>query len=133
MKKILFTLVAVCSLMFTSCFKEKEYSITYTDAYTDMANVTVFEYDGTQLVAKREIKMIVPNTIYQLTSSDLANQVVVGVESIVGNRVSVWYTAEAFKLDDKAPTNITVSFTNMDTQDFNPINPEDRISRYLYK
>ena len=58
---------------------------------------------------------------------------VVGVESIVGNRVSVWYTAEAFKLDDKAPTNITVSFTNMDTQDFNPINPEDYVSRYLYK
>ena len=64
MKKILFTLVALCSLMFTSCFKESEYTITYTDTYTDMANVTVFEYDGTQLVQKREIKMIQPNTIY---------------------------------------------------------------------
>ena len=79
MKKILFTLVALCSLMFTSCFKESEYTITYTDTYTDMANVTVFEYDGTQLVQKREIKMIQPNTIYELTSSDLASQVVVGV------------------------------------------------------
>ena len=133
MKKLLFTLVALSCLTLTSCFKEKEYSITYTDAYTDMANVTVFEYDGTQLVAKRELKLIVPNTIYQLTSSDLANQVVIGVESIVGNRVSVWYTADAIRLDDKAPTNITVSFTNMATQDFNPINPEDYVSRYLYK
>ena len=133
MKKILFTLVALCSLLFTSCFKESEYTITYTDTYTDMANVTVFEYDGTQLVQKREIKMIQPNTIYELTSSDLASQVVVGVESIVGNRVSVWYASEAFKLDDKNPTHITVSFTNMATQDFNPINPEDYVSRYLYK
>lgn len=133
MKKILFSLLALCCLSFTSCFKESEYTITYTDSYTDMANVTVFEYDGVQLVQKREIKMIVPNTIYELTSSDLANQVVVGVESIVGNRVSVWYTADVFKLDDKNPTHITVSFTDMATQDFNPINPDDCVSRYLYK
>ena len=133
MKKILFTLVALCSLMFTSCFKESEYTITYTDTYTDMANVTVFEYDGTQRVQKREIKMIEPTTIYELTSSDLATHVVIGVESIVGNRVSVWYASEAFQLDDKNPIHITVSFTNMATQDFNPVNPEDYVSRYLYK
>ena len=47
--------------------------------------------------------------------------------------MSVWYASEAFKLDDKNPTHITVSFTNMATQDFNPINPEDYVSRYLYK
>ena len=133
MKKILFTLVALCCLSLTSCFKEKEYTITYIDDYTDYANVTVFEYDGTQLVAKRELKLIVPNTIYPMTSSDLANQVVIGVEAQVGNRVTVWYTADAYELDDKAPTNITVSFTGMATQDFNPINPEDYVSRYLYK
>ena len=133
MKKFLFTLLALSCLSFTSCFKESEYTITYTDSYTDMANVTVFEYDGVQLVQKREIKLIVPNTIYELTSSDLANQVVIGVESIVGGRVSVWYTADVFKLDDKNPTHITVSFTDMATQDFNPINPDDCVSRYLYK
>ena len=133
MKKFLFTLLALSCLSLTSCFKESEYSITYTDSYTDMANVTVFEYDGTQLVQRREIKMIVPNTIYELTSSDLANQLVIGVESIVGNKVSVWYTADVFKLDDKNPIHITVSFTDMATQDFNPINPEDCVSRYFYK
>ena len=133
MKKFLFTLLALSCLSLTSCFKESEYSITYTDSYTDMANVTIFEYDGTQLVQRREIKMIVPNTIYELTSSDLANQLVIGVESIVGTKVSVWYTAEVFELDDKNPIHITVSFTDMATQDFNPINPEDCVSRYFYK
>ena len=56
MKKILFTLLALCCLSFTSCFKEKEYTITYLDDYTDNANITVFEYDGSQLVQRREIK-----------------------------------------------------------------------------
>ena len=133
MKKILFTLLALCCLSFTSCFKEKEYTITYLDDYTDNANITVFEYDGSQLVQRREIKRVVPNTIYPVTSSDLANQIVIGVEAQVGNRVTVWYTADAFMLDDKAPTNIAVSFTDMATQDFNPVNPDDCISRYLHK
>ena len=133
MKKILFTLLALCCLSFTSCFKEKEYTITYLDDYTDNANITVFEYDGSQLVQRREIKRVVPNTIYPVTSSDLANQIVIGVEAQVGNRVTVWYTADAFMLDDKNPTNIAVSFTDMATQDFNPVNPDDCISRYLHK
>lgn len=133
MKKFLLTIVALSCLTLTSCFKESQYSITYTDDYTDMANVTAFEYDGTQLVAKRELKLIEPNTIYELTSSDLANQVVIGVEAIVGTRKSVWYCSEAFKLDDKNPIHITVSFTGMPTQDFNPINPDDCVSLYLYK
>ncbi|MBO4599321.1 MAG: hypothetical protein J5641_01140 [Bacteroidales bacterium] len=133
MKKILFTFLALSCLAFTSCFKESEYTITYTDTFTDIANLTVFEYDGTQLVQKREIKMIVPNTIYELTSSDLANQVVIGVEAIVGNKISEWYASEVFKLDNSNPTHITVSFINMATQDFNPINPDDCVSHYLSK
>jgi len=131
MKKFLIALVALCSLAFTSCFKESEYTITYTDTYTDMANVTVFEYDGDQCVNRQEIKRIQPNTIYEMISSDLADRVVIGVEAIASGRIIEWYSANAFELDPQNPTHITVSFTNMATLDYNPINPDDRVTRYM--
>ena len=133
MKKILFTLVALCSLMFTSCFKESEYTITYTGTNSEDTTITVFEYDGTQLVAKRELKRIQPNTVYEMTSSDIADRVVIGVEATVSGRITEWYSADIFRLDPDKTTHITVSFTDMTTSDVNPINPDDRISRYLYK
>ena len=88
MKKVLFTLLAVCCMAFVSCFKESEYTITYIDDFTSMANVTAFEYDGTQLVAKRELKRIQPNTVYEMTSSDIADRVVIGVEATVSGRIT---------------------------------------------
>lgn len=133
MKKILFALLAIGCMAFVSCFKESEYTITYVDDFTDMANVTAFEYDGTQLIARRELKRIETNTICAMTSSDLANCLVIGVEAVVNGRITVWYASEVFKLDPKDPTHITVSFTNMATQDYNPINPDDCVSRYLNK
>lgn len=133
MKKVLFTLLAVCCMAFVSCFKESEYTITYIDDFTSMANVTAFEYDGTQLVAKRELKRIQPNTVYEMTSSDIADRVVIGVEATVSGRITEWYSADIFRLDPDKTTHITVSFTDMTTSDVNPINPDDRISRYLYK
>ena len=133
MKKVLFTLLAVCCMAFVSCFKESEYTITYIDDFTSMANVTAFEYDGTQLVAKRELKRIQPNTVYEMTSSDIADRVVIGVEATVSGRITEWYSADIFRLDPDKTTHITVSFTDMTTSDVNPINPEDSISRYLYK
>ena len=133
MKKFLIALVALCSLAFTSCFKESEYTITYVDDFTSMANVTAFEYEGTQLVAKRELKRIQPNTIYEMTSSDLADRVVIGVEAITDGKISEYYSADIFRLDPDKTTHITVSFIGMDTSPDNPINPDDRISRYLYK
>lgn len=133
MKKVLIALLAVCCLTFTSCFKESEYTITYTDDFAEMANLTAFEYDATSLVAKREIKMIQPNKMYELTSSDLATDVVIGVEAIVNGRIMEWYTADVFRLDPETTTHITVSFVNSNVQTTNPVNPDDIISRYLYK
>ena len=133
MKQVLFTLLAVSCLAFVSCFKESEYTITYVDDFTSMANVTAFEYEGTQLVAKRELKRIQPNTIYEMTSSDLADRVVIGVEAITDGKISEYYSADIFRLDPDKTTHITVSFIGMDTSPDNPINPDDRISRYLYK
>ena len=133
MKKILFTFVALCSLMFTSCFKESEYTITYTGTNSEDTTITVFEYDGTQFVKKFEIKNVVPNTIYQYTSSDIANQLVIGVVEKIGSNVRIWYASDVFKLDPQKTTHITVNWVDMVTQEFNPINPEDCVSRYLYK
>lgn len=133
MKKVLFSLLAVCCLAFVSCYKESEYTITYIDDFTSMANVTAFEYEGTQLIAKRELKRIQPNTIYEMTSSDLADRVVIGVEAITDGKITEYYSADIFRLDPDKTTHITVSFTSMDTSPDNPINPDDRISRYLYK
>ena len=133
MKKVLFSLLAVCCLAFVSCYKESEYTITYVDNFTSMANITAFEYDGTQLVAKRELKRVQPNTIYEMTSSDLADRVVIGVEAITDGKISEYYSANIFRLDHDKTTHITVSFTDMETSPENPINPEDRISRYLNK
>lgn len=133
MKKVFIALLAVCCMTLTSCFKESEYTITYTDEFTEMANLTAFEYDGTSLVAKREIKMIEPNKMYEMTSSDLATDVVIGVEAIVSGRIIEWYTADRFRLDPEKTTHITVSFVNSNVQNTNPVNPDDIISRYLYK
>ena len=82
--------MAVLSLAFTSCFKESQYSITYIGEETDVANVTLFEYDyAYNLVAQREVKLIKPNNIYEITSSDLADYVVVGVEGIIYGKISI--------------------------------------------
>lgn len=132
MKKILIVLLAVVSMALASCSKEKSYTINYVDHTTSFANVTVFEYmSGGTLVAKREIKNI-DNLVYEFVSDAMTDYVVIGVEGIVANKIIEWYCKDYFFLDDKGVTNIDVSFTAMDTQDSNPVNPEDHISRYLY-
>lgn len=132
MKKAILVLMAVLSLAFTSCFKESQYSITYIGEETDVANVTLFEYDYSyNLVAQREVKLIKPNTIYEITSSDLADYVVVGVEGIIYGKIIVWYCQDIFELDNKNPIHIDISFTGMNTQNTNPVNPSDGVTRYL--
>ena len=133
MKKVLFAIVALCCLTLTSCFKESEYTITYSDKSTSIANVTIFEYDYTSLVTKHEIKNISTDEIYSFTSSDIADRIVIGVEGIMAGRITEWYTRDYYRLDPEKPIHIDVNFMNMDTQDTNPINPEDHVSRYLYK
>ncbi len=134
MKKALLVLVAILSLSLTSCFKESQYSVTYVGDETDVANVTLFEYDAAYtLVAKREIKLITPNTIYEITSSDLADYVVVGVEGTLNGRIIEWYCQEYFELDNKNPIHIDISFTGMNTQSTNPVNPSDGVEHYLHK
>ena len=134
MKKVLFLLVAVLCLAFTSCFKESQYSITYIDNDDAVANITLFEYDAAYtLVAQRELKLVKPNTIYEITSSDLADYVVVGVEGILNNKIIEWYCQDVFQLDNKNPIHIDISFIDMNTQSTNPVNPSDCVSRYLHK
>ena len=132
MKKAILVLMTVLSLAFTSCFKESQYSITYIGEETDVANVTLFEYDyAYNLVAQREVKLIKPNNIYEITSSDLADYVVVGVEGIIYGKIIVWYCQDIFELDNKNPIHIDISFTDMNTQNTNPVNPSDVVTRYL--
>ena len=132
MKKAILVLMAVLSLAFTSCFKESQYSITYIGEETDVANVTLFEYDyAYNLVAQREVKLIKPNNIYEITSSDLADYVVVGVEGTIYGKIIEWYCQDIFELDNKNPIHIDISFTGMNTQNTNPVNPSDGVTHYL--
>ena len=134
MKKLLLVLLAISSLAFTSCYKESHYSITYHDVETAVANVTVFEYDAAyDIVATREIKFIKPNTLYEMTSSDLAHYVVIGVEGTVNNSIIEWYSAHVFELDSERPIHIDVSFVGMETQGTNPVNPAHSVQHYLHK
>lgn len=132
MKKLLLILAAVLSLALASCSKEKNYTIRYTDNTTSFANVTVFEYmAGGTLVARREIKNI-DNLIYEIESDPTTSYVVIGVEGVVGNRIIEWYCSDYFYLDEDEVTDIEVSFMDMNTQETNPVNPDDHISRYIY-
>ncbi len=134
MKKFLLVLLALSSIAFVSCYKESQYTITYHDTETAIANVTIFEYDASyDRVATREIKFIKPNQIYDLTSSDLARYLVIGVEGTVNNKIIVWYCKDIFKLDSSKPIHIDVSFTGMNTQGRNPVNESDCVQQYLYK
>ena len=134
MKKALFVLIATVCLSLVSCFKESQYSITYHGDPAEVANVTIFEYDASyDRVAIREIKFIKPNQIYDLTSSDLARYLVIGVEGTVNNKIIVWYCKDIFKLDSSKPIHIDVSFTGMNTQGRNPVNESDCVQQYLYK
>lgn len=85
------------------------------------------------MVKTQELKFVEPGKAYDITSSDLARYVVVGVEGTVQGRIIEWYSARYFELDDKTPILIDVSFTDMETQDKNPVNPEDRVHQYLHK
>lgn len=132
MKKLLLIFAAVLSLALASCSKEKSYTIRYTDNTTSFANVTVFEYmAGGTLVARREIKNI-DNLIYEIESDPTTSYVVIGVEGVVGNRIIEWYCSDYFYLDEDEVTDIEVSFVDMNTQETNPVNPDDHISRYIY-
>lgn len=133
MKKILFLLALACTMFFTSCTEESSYTITYHDEISSYANLTVFEYDyGYNLVAKREVKNV-QNATYEFVSNANASYVVVGVESIVRDRVSEWYTRDIFRLNSEKTTDIYVDFLLIATQSDNPANPGDRVSTYLYK
>lgn len=134
MKKLFTIVAAALCILFSSCFKESHYTVRYHDVATAVANITLFEYDyGFDLVKTQELKFVEPGKAYDITSSDLAHYVVVGVEGTVQGRIIEWYSARYFELDDKTPILIDVSFTDMETQDANPVNPEDRVHQYLHK
>lgn len=133
MKKIFLALAAMFCLALTSCTRESTYTIDFSDDVSEFANVTIFEYDfADDLLVRREIKAA-ENLVYEFTSYDGAYNVVIGVEAIVNGRIMEWYCADIFKLDPEHNTNIEVNFRKMNTQDTNPMNPADVVSRYLYK
>ena len=126
----------MCCLVFTSCYKESDYTVTYhtSDPSGTVANVTLFEYDASfDFVTARELKIIEPNVIYPITSSDLARYVVIGVESTIMGHITEWYCADIFELDHNTPIHIDVDFITMNTQTTNPVDPSDGINRYLHK
>ncbi|MCQ2294306.1 MAG: hypothetical protein MJZ67_01515 [Bacteroidales bacterium] len=132
MKKLFLFFAAILCVALTSCIRESSYTINFTDDVAEFANVTVFEYDyGDELLARREIKDA-RNLVYEFTSYDGAYNVVIGVEAIVNGRIMEWYSADIFKLDPDNNTDIEVNFRKMNTQDSNPMNPADVVSRYLY-
>lgn len=134
MKRTLFILVAALCLFFTSCYKESHYSVEYHDQSTSLANITLFEYDyNYDLVKTQEIKYAEPGKIYDLTSSNLAHYVVVGVEGTVNGRIIEWYSANTFQLDSSKPIHIDVSFVGMSTSEENPVNPSNHVHRYFHK
>jgi len=126
--------MAVFTLALSSCYKESEYTITYRDLVTNVAIVTVFEYDASyDLVRTNEIKYIEPDKIYSCTSSDLAHYIVIGVEGTVNGHIIEWYSSEIYELDHSRPLHIEVDFQNMEAQSTNPVNPLDCVNRYLHK
>jgi hypothetical protein len=134
MKRLLLVLSAVFCLVLSSCYKESHYTVQYHDRATNVANITLFEYDyGFDLVKSRELKYAEPGEIFEITSSDLARYVVVGVEGTVDGRIIEWYSAGYFELDSSNPVHIDVSFIDMETSDINPVNANDRVHRYLHK
>ena len=134
MKKALFVLIATVCLSLVSCFKESQYSITYHGDPAEVANVTIFEYDSSyDLVATRERRIIVPGKVYEITSSDLAHYLVIGVEATLHGHISEWYSKNVFELDPKSPLHIDISFTDMDIQSTNPVNASHSVQRYLHK
>ena len=134
MKKMILALVAICSLAFASCTKESTYVITYYDDLTSFANLTVFEYSySNTLMGRQEIKDIRDGETIELVSRAGTDFVIIGCEGMVGNRIIEWYTADPIGLDEDETTYIDVDYINMHTTNYNPINPEDVISRYLTK
>lgn len=131
-KRLLLVIATMLCVAFSSCYKESEYSIKYIPNGTDIANVTVFEYDYSyELVKIREIKYIEPNVVYPMVSSDLAHYLVIGVEGTVNQHITEWYSGDVYELDSKTPIHIDVDFRNMNTQGTNPVNPADCVQRYL--
>lgn len=134
MKRLLLILTAALSLALTSCYKESHYTVQYLDRDTEVANVTLFEYDYSfDLVKTQELKFVDPDKIYEITSSDLAHYVVVGVEGIVGGHIIEWYSAHYYQLDSSNPIHLDISFVDMDVSDQNPVDPNHRVHQYLHK
>lgn len=133
MKKYILVIAALLCFAFTSCTRESTYTINYTDTLSEFANITVFEYDfNDDLLARREIKGA-ENLVYEFTSYDGTYNLVIGVEAIVKGKILEWYCSDIFKVNPEHNTDIEVNFSKMNTQDFNPMHPEDMVSRYLYK
>ena len=133
MKKVLFVLLALFSLAFTSCFKESQYYIIYRDVADASVNVTLFEYDSSyDLVATREIKLIEHNDTIPVTSSDLAQYVVVGCERAFRGTLLEFYSERSFELSHDTPIYIDVDFVGMATSPENPVNPAHHIQHYFH-
>ena len=84
-------------------------------------------------MATRERRIIEPGKVYEITSSDLAHYLVIGVEATLHGHISEWYSKNVFELDPKSPLHIDVSFTDMDIQSTNPVNASHSVQRYLHK
>lgn len=133
MKKVLIALVAVCTLLFVSCSKESEYTVTYEDNVSSFANLTVFEYDWTDsLIAIHEVKNV-QNLTYSFISKSGTDYVVLGVEMVVAGKIMELYSADKFYVDSDNMVNIYFNPWLSNTLNVNPIHPEDIITRYLYK
>lgn len=133
MRKVLFTLVAVCTLLLVSCSKESEYTVTYEDNVSTFANLTVFEYDWTDsLIAIHEVKNV-QNLTYSFISKSGTDYVVLGVEMVVAGRIMELYSADKFYLDSDNQVDIFFSPWTSNTLNVNPIHSEDIITRYLCK
>ena len=130
MKKILFSLAAVCLLLLTSCGKEKSYSITLQDELGDISSskITVFEYNALDMLNDRFVINDISGTkVY--TSDKSTTRIVLGVYlknkyyAIYGD--DVFYT-EPFDLSEKRATEIVVKW-GMDGYEENPIDPYDEM------
>lgn len=134
MKKILLILSAFCLVAFTSCMKEKDYIVRVGNLNNaESATITVFEYCGDAVEVYHEIKLPEMGETYDYVSHKASDKVVIGFEGIVNGHVTEWYSRDTYKLEEGQTTTVEVDWKRMPTQNYNPVNPDHTVNRYLYK
>lgn len=134
MKKLLLILSAFCLVAFSSCMKEKDYVIRVGNLNNaESATLTVFEYSGDQVETYQEIKLPENGVNYDFVSHKASDKLVIGFEGIVNGHITEWYSRDAYELKEGKTTVVEVDWKKMPTLNYNPVNPQDIINRYLYK